>query len=86
MKNLIFVTIILVFLNSCFAPINLTYESARTVNKGEIEIQGNYSRYYHPQINTNINRNFGVKAGYGLTDRYSENPFEGCRTCSVFLP
>ena len=74
MKNILLLIIIIsLFMNNCFAPINLTYESATTVNKGEVEVQGNYSRYYAPSFNAsdsiNINNNFGFKIGYGVCYR-----------------
>ncbi|MBN1926278.1 MAG: hypothetical protein JW798_10610 [Prolixibacteraceae bacterium] len=69
----------LLFLAGCWSPVNLTYESARTVNKGEVELQGNTSGYYSllsslvsssSEINSN-NDNFGIKIGYGITDFYT---------------
>jgi len=73
-KNLFLIAIISISLNSCFAPVNLTYESARTLKKGEIDVQGNYSRYYQPGIfnsTNNCNNNFGVKVGYGIKEWYT---------------
>ena len=74
-KELYFILIFPIFLSSCFAPINLTYESAKTVSKGEFDLQGNYSRYYEPgyqeDISRNINNNFGFKLGYGIKNKYT---------------
>lgn len=62
-------------LSSCFAPSNLTFESARTLDKGAIEIQGNYSKYYFREHEDsdyiNINNNFGFKIGYGVSENYT---------------
>ena len=65
--------IISFFLYGCFAPVNLTYESARTLNKGEIDLQGNYSSYYGSDDFEfhNYNNNYGIKIGYGIKDRYT---------------
>lgn len=76
MKRELYLLIIFpIFLSSCFAPINLSYESAKTLNKGEIDIQGNYSRYYEPGYDDggllNVNNNFGFKLGYGINDKYT---------------
>jgi len=74
-KNLFLIIIVSISLNACFAPVNLTYESARTLKKGEIDLQGNYSRYSHLGTDfsgsDNLNNNFGVKIGYGLVDWYT---------------
>lgn len=62
-------------LNGCLAPVNLTYESARVLKKGQVDIQGNYSRYYYPEGFANTggltNSNYGAKLGYGITDNYT---------------
>lgn len=74
-KELLFIVIFPIFLSSCFAPINLTFESAKTLNQGEFDLQGNYSRYYEPGYEDddllNVNNNFGVKLGYGINDKYT---------------
>ena len=54
-------------LSGCFAPSNLTYESARTLDKGCMDVQANYSKYYYSKDDTldykNSNNNFGFKLG-----------------------
>lgn len=76
-KILLLLAIISILLTGCFAPVNLTFESAKTLNKGEIDVQGNYSSYYEPWQNSsmpgffNTNNNFGTKVGYGINDRYT---------------
>ena len=77
-KHLLSVSIILMLLSGCFAPVNLTYESARTLRKGEVDVQGNYSRYcdIEGSLNndyetTNYNNNYGFKIGYGLKDGHT---------------
>ncbi len=78
MKNkVLLLAIISILLTGCFAPVNLTYESANTLSKGEVEVQGNYSKYYEPWGSSiqsdffNTNNNFGAKVGYGIHDRYT---------------
>ncbi len=81
MKTSTFISIImLVFLCSCTAPINLVYDSARTIDKGNVEFRGSYSIYRSPFGDLfNLaepgkplgNKNFGFEAGYGITDRYT---------------
>jgi hypothetical protein len=69
---LLFVTSIL--MAGCFAPLNLTYDSAKTLDKGQMEIKGSYSRYYvnNDSLSTSlINQNYGISIGYGITDRYT---------------
>lgn len=71
-----------VLFTGCFAPVNLTYDSARTLSGGEIQVKGMYSRYYEPRDNevsagdTSVyggflNQNFGFGVSYGISDRYS---------------
>jgi hypothetical protein len=72
-RFLILVSISL-FLSGCFAPLNLSYDSAKTLDKGQLEIQGAYSRYYAPNDSlpsTLINTNWGFSLGYGITNRYT---------------
>lgn len=76
-KSLLLITIVSIFLSSCFAPVNLTYESAKTLKKGEIDVQGNYSTYSNIELESDIapitfqNSNYGFKIGYGIKDRYT---------------
>lgn len=59
-------------LYGCIAPVNLTYESARTLAKGQVDIQGNYGRYFFQErYSVLINENYGAKIGYGITDDYT---------------
>lgn len=57
----------------CFTPINTTFDSAKLLTKGEVEIQGNGSLYRfgslidNPSIGTN--KNLGLSIGYGISDR-----------------
>jgi hypothetical protein len=62
----------------CFAPINLTYDSAKTLDKGQIQVKGNYSRYNVMEKTVNdtsysglINENFGFSIGYGISDKFT---------------
>ncbi len=64
-----------VLLTGCFAPINLTYESARMLDDGQVSLQGSYSRYSvinGDSVGTaNLNNNFGFALGYGVSEKYS---------------
>ena len=55
--------------SSCTAPVNLNYESARMLNKGQAEVQGGVSTY--SMENQSINTNYGGKLGFGITNRYN---------------
>jgi hypothetical protein len=66
--------LITILIGGCFAPVNLTYDSAKTLNKGQIEVQGMYSRYNVTNDTLSsalINQNYGISLGYGITDRYT---------------
>ncbi|MFN8241574.1 MAG: hypothetical protein U0X39_12605 [Bacteroidales bacterium] len=72
-KLLLFVLLPL-FLTGCFAPVNLTYDSAKTLKKGQVEVQGAYSRYSISNDSLKsalINQNYGLSLGYGVSDRYT---------------
>jgi len=72
--KIILLFLISVLLVGCFAPLNLSYDSAKTLDKGQIEVQGAYSRYYAPNDSlpsTLINSNYGFSLGYGITKRYT---------------
>lgn len=56
-------------MSECVAPINLTYESARTLGKGQVDVQGNYSLY--SAEGTSSNTNYGLKIGYGVSDNHT---------------
>ncbi len=65
MKNAWIVLLISVFA-SCVAPVNLPFESARMLKKGDVDVQGNLSAYL--ASGDLVNTNFGGKIGFGLTD------------------
>jgi len=72
--KLVILGIIPILLTGCFAPVNLSYDSAKTLNKGQIEIQGMYSSYNvtNDTLSTAlINQNYGGSIGYGFTDKYT---------------
>jgi hypothetical protein len=72
--RIVLLFLISLLLGGCFAPLNLSYDSAKTLDKGQIEIQGAYSKYYAPRDSlglTLINNNFGFSLGYGITDKYT---------------
>ncbi len=67
--------ILIILSTGCFAPINSTFESAKLLDKGDIEVQGNYSVYYGTSFledgYVNLNNNFGFGVGYGISDRFN---------------
>lgn len=79
-KNLHFKTLqslILIFIfSSCMAPVNLNFESASMLEKGEKDRQVSGSYYYIPYeigdnkyVETQIN--IGGKLGFGISDKYN---------------
>ena len=77
--KIVLIGIILFLLSGCFAPINLSYDNAKTLPQGEIDFQGSYSKYYGTGIFdesgfVNYNNNFGFKLGYGAWDWYTVKP------------
>lgn len=68
MKTRFFILVsISFFLSGCFAPLNLSYDSAKNLDKGQLEIQGAYSSYFAPNDSlpsTLINTNWGFSLGY----------------------
>jgi hypothetical protein len=63
-----------ILMTGCFAPVNLSFDSAKTLNKGQIEVQGMYSRYdvtNDTLATALINQNYGISVGYGFTDKYT---------------
>jgi hypothetical protein len=58
------------------APVNTSFDSAKTLNKGQVEFSGNYSPYYlnaeddnGNKVTEKVNDNFGFRFGYGIIDR-----------------
>jgi hypothetical protein len=58
------------------APINSSFESAKTLNKGQMECMRNYSSYSlkaegenGDKVTEKVNNNFGFKLGYGISNR-----------------
>ncbi len=54
---------------SCTAPVNLNYESARMMKKGEVEVQGSYSQYFEGA--EKISSNVGGRIGFGINENYN---------------
>lgn len=72
MKWLLRGLLISIATTACVAPVNLTFESSRTLQKGQVDVQANASGYYFPgRYGGFTNMNFGVKAGYGVVDNYT---------------
>lgn len=75
---------ILVFLFICWclggcvsvAPVNSSFESAKTLGKGNVELAGNYSSYSMKGTNyegekesVKTNNNFGFRVGFGVSEK-----------------
>lgn len=60
-----------ILFTGCIAPLNSVFDSAKLLDKGEFEVQGNYSKYYDYTWGAGyIHDNYGVGIGYGLTDQF----------------
>ena len=61
-------------MTSCVSmlPVNNHYEKAGTLQQGNFEVSGHITRYdvRHFERTEASNRNFGFRAGYGLSDRW----------------
>lgn len=64
---------LLLIQNACFIPINNNFETAKTLKKNEIEIQGSASHAHSiPKESKEplFSSSFGGQIGYGLTDKF----------------
>ena len=68
---------LIIFFSTClfscaFAPVNNQYEKAATLKKGNLELTGSFSDYSAGGVGgtEHTNRNFGFRAGYGITDKF----------------
>lgn len=70
---MIFIASLALLLSGCVVvPVNLSYESARMLDKGQIQLQGSYSRYNAVKdTSANLCNNFGFAANYGVSEKYS---------------
>ncbi len=78
----ILVLILCCLLGSCvsMAPVNLGFDSAKTLKKGQLEFAGNYAQYSlrgetegtngPEEVNEKVNTNLGFRAGYGISNRF----------------
>ena len=84
MKKTVFLLFIVpgLLLSSCFAPLNSVYDNAKLLKKGDIATGISYSRYYGNTLEPdedfdlhfeNLNNNFGLSLGYGLSDKINLN-------------
>ena len=57
---------------ACVAPVNSSYESARTLGKGNTELMGLYTRYAYAEDGETdkSNENYGFRIGHGVTDKF----------------
>jgi hypothetical protein len=64
----------IISLSSCTSllPVNNSYEKAGTLQEGNVEFSGHVTKYdvKHFGRNETSNRNFGIRAGYGVSDRF----------------
>lgn len=79
-------------LSSCFAPVNLNFESSRMMEKNDMEVQVSCSNYsVQNSFNSSNNglvdqstyqqQNVAAKIGFGVTDKYNiKTKFEGIFT------
>src|SRR4051812_18881157 len=69
-RNLIYL-IIIVLINGCVSPVNLTFDRASTLGKNNIEINGSVSHYNKVQDQQiyGKNENYGGRIGFGLSDK-----------------
>lgn len=58
------------------APVNSSFESAKTLAKGQMELMANYSVYFLKsedstgnKVTDEVNNNFGFRLGYGISNR-----------------
>lgn len=63
--------VLLLMLGSCVAPINSSFESARSLGKKNTELMGAYSHYNAngDGKSESYNNNYGLRVGYGISDR-----------------
>lgn len=67
-----FALLALFVFSSCMVPVNLNFESAKMLEKGDFELQGNGSSYSLPSEQMEIDQlNIGLKYGMGITDKYN---------------
>jgi len=80
LKKVIFLLFIIatVLQYGCFAPINLCFENAKLLKKGEIKAQANVAGYFATSLQKilesdnsmeNYNNNVGVGLNYGISDK-----------------
>lgn len=72
--------ILLFLVSGCFAPLNSLYDNAKLLEKGEVRLQGNYSKYYGNTFSwdkgmgeglVNLNNNLGLSLGYGFSEKFN---------------
>ncbi|MDB4728339.1 transporter [Saprospiraceae bacterium] len=63
---------LIIFGSSCVAPVNSSYESAKTLGKGNMEAMGHYTRYTASLDGETekSNENYGLRVGYGANDKF----------------
>jgi hypothetical protein len=69
----------IIMTSGCFAPVNLTYDDARMLNKNEMKVQAGFSSYYGPKLNlsddellrlaVHYTNNYNIQAAYGLSQK-----------------
>ena len=71
--NIFVATIAIFSLCQCVAPINSSFESARMLEKGDVELMGGYARYSVHDANEfeSSNSNITARIGIGVTDKFN---------------
>ena len=71
-KATLTLALIVLFIPSCIvAPVNSHYESARSLQKNNIEATGSFTNYSYAEEGVeSINNNVGLRLGYGITDNF----------------
>jgi len=81
MKKLLFISALVscILITGCvsMAPVSNSFESAKTLDKGQIDAMGNYSIAFVSgkdesgvKQTNQTNNNFGFRIGYGITDKF----------------
>ncbi len=81
MRNLVFCSVLVTcfLITGCvsMAPVSNSFESAKTLDKGQIDVMGNYSVAFlnwedetGDKQTDQTNNNFGFRIGYGIVDRF----------------
>ena len=73
MKNILLWGLFLSLFSACVVPVNTSFESARMLKKGDIEMSGHYSHYVFKDNGESqtTNNNYGARVGYGINNKFN---------------